>query len=205
MSDTGIFETPEGATPLDAKAISGLKLKGITTRDQLNSAEQLNILKAINWCLTSRKIKTANGLLEVTSQKLLHKQMYGDVWNWAGQFRKVDTNIGCPWPDVPTQLVLLLGDVQEQIRQIESSPWTLDELAIRFHHRLVSIHPFTNGNGRHARLSADLLIRRLGGSEFSWGSRSTKSPEQVRSLYLNCLRKADHEHVYDPLIAFARS
>ena len=203
MSD--YFEHIAGATPIDLESQKGLKLGTITTRDQLNAAEQNNILKALNWADTSRALKTIEGLLTIQSQRLIHKQMFNDVWRWAGEFRRVDANIGCAWPEVPVQLMMLLEDVLFQVATKADFAQGIDELTIRFHHRLVSVHPFPNGNGRHACLASDLLIQRLGGTRFSWGSMLLEEPSRVRERYLEALRIADSEFDYTRLIQFARS
>jgi fido (protein-threonine AMPylation protein) len=79
-----------------------------------------------------------------------------------------------------------------------------DEIGVRFHHRLVFIHPFPQGNGRHARLAADLLIVSLGNTRFSWGSANLVEPAGARASYIRALRSADG-HEIEPLLSFARS
>jgi fido (protein-threonine AMPylation protein) len=75
----------------------------------------------------------------------------------------------------------------------------------------VKIHPFRNGNGRHARMAADLLVTELGASRFSWGGEGyLTAPTDTRKTYLAALRHADVGHVWDqeryaPLLRFARS
>ncbi|MDP2233538.1 MAG: Fic family protein [Actinomycetota bacterium] len=113
----------------------------------------------------------------------------------------VDTH----WPYISTQVRELLADVLAQIADAENSPWPPDELAVRFHHRLVVIHPFPNGNGRHSRLAADLLVRVLGGPTFTWGSENLNSSGEARRAYLGALRTADSLYDYGPLVEFARS
>ena len=112
---------------------------------------------------------------------------------------------GAPWPYIPMQVHELLEDVLVQTSDRANMPWAADELAVRFHHRLVAIHPFPNGNGRHARLAADLLVELLGEQAFTWGARDLGEEGSARAAYLEALRQADREFDYAPLLAFARS
>jgi Fic-DOC domain mobile mystery protein B len=126
--------------------------------------------------------------------------MLGDVWRWAGKFRKSERNLGIAFYEIPVNLRQLLNDTKAWIEYKTYSP---DEIAVRFHHRLVQIHPFPNGNGRHARLMADLLVMRLGGERFSWGSANLQDAGAVRRCYIAALQAAD-DHDIRPLLAFAR-
>jgi Fic-DOC domain mobile mystery protein B len=131
----------------------------------------------------------------------LHRRMLGDVWRWAGKIGMTERNIGiAPWK-IPTELRILLDDAKVWI---ERKPFPPDEIALRFHHRLVAIHPFPNGNGRHARLMADLFIARLGDAPFSWGRANLTDPGEMRGAYISALKAADG-HDIRPLIAFARA
>ena len=125
--------------------------------------------------------------------------MFGKVWGWAGTFRQTDRNIGIDWYRVPAELTAMLDDVRYWVKHQTFPP---DEISIRFHHRLVAIHPFPNGNGRHARLMADLMIERLGGKPFSWGGGSLHNIGELRAAYVAALRAADN-HDIGPLILFA--
>jgi Fic-DOC domain mobile mystery protein B len=133
--------------------------------------------------------------------------MFGDVWKWAGTYRTSDTNIGIDWPQIPESVANLCEDARLWCSAAESAP-ARDTAAIEFHHRLVLIHPFVNGNGRHARLTADLLIAAMGSEQFSWGQTAEPMPttqhDPVRGAYLDALRRADRGDL-SPLIAFARS
>ncbi len=133
--------------------------------------------------------------------KDLHRQMLGDVWRWAGKFRTSERNIGIAHWEIPVALRQLLDDTRAWI---EYETYPPDEIAVRFHHRLVQIHSFPNGNGRHARLMADLLVMRLGGERFSWGSANLQDACAVRQRYIAALQAAD-DHDIGPLLAFARS
>jgi Fic-DOC domain mobile mystery protein B len=127
--------------------------------------------------------------------------MLGDVWRWAGNFRTTERNLGIPFYEIPTALRQLLDDVKAWVEYKSFAP---GEIAIRFHHRLVQIHPFPNGNGRHARLMADLLIMQLGQDRFPWGTANLQQAGDVRRRYIDALRAADN-HDIAPLLAFARS
>jgi Fic-DOC domain mobile mystery protein B len=190
------LDYPPGATPLDADELACLIPKHITTQGQLNEWEQLNILHGEDWARRQRR-----EILDEAFVRLLHKQMFGKTWTWAGSFRTSDKNIGIDWRQIGVRLRDLLDDVRYQIDNKTYSP---DETAVRFHHRLVAIHPFPNGNGRHARLMADLLVGKLGQPRFTWGSRSLVEASDTRKRYIAALQAADNRD-FAPLMAFARS
>lgn len=195
------IEYPPGATPLDADELASLIPGHITTQGELNEWEQLNIVQGEAWARKQRK-----EILNEAFVRQLHKQMFGETWQWAGNFRKSDKNIGVDWLKVGVELKNLLDDVRYQVEHATYSP---DEIAVRFHHRLVVIHPFPNGNGRHARMMADLLAVRLDQPRFTWGSRSLTdasliSATDTRHRYIAALQAADARD-YAPLLAFARS
>lgn len=196
------LDYPPGATPLDADELASLIPGHITTQGELNEWEQLNIVEGERWARRQRKEILDEGFL-----RQLHKQMFGETWKWAGEFRKSDKNIGVDWRHIGVELKKLLDDVRYQV---EHGSFPADEIAVRFHHRLVAIHPFPNGNGRHARLMADLLVERLGQPRFSWGSKSLPAnaglvdATDTRTDYIAALQAADARDIA-PLIAFARS
>jgi Fic-DOC domain mobile mystery protein B len=189
---------PEGATPLDKNEIKGLLLTHITTRAELDRWEQDNINEALTWF---HEHKPGN-ILDESFIKLLHKKMFCNVWMWAGKFRKSEKNLGMPPYMIAVELKKLFDDVQYWIDNKTFSP---DEIAVRFHHRLVSIHLFANGNGRHARLAADiLLVNVLAKSAFTWGGVNLIKPGDTRRQYIESLHEADKGN-YRPLLEFARS
>jgi Fic-DOC domain mobile mystery protein B len=192
-----IFHQPDNATPLTPEEQRDLIPSHISNRGELNEAEQENILRGQDWALRRRKAS----LLTEKFITDLHKRMLGDVWRWAGTLRRTERNLGVPYYEVPTRLRELLNETEAWI---EFKSYPPDEIAVRFHHRLVFIHPFANGNGRHARLMADLLIMQLGGERFSWGQASLREAGETRTQYIAALQAADL-HAYAPLIAFARS
>lgn len=187
----------DGHTALDDDNRRGLLPSYISTRGELNRAEQQNIAAAL---LSRRGPKTAS-LLDDGYLRGLHKAMFGEVWKWAGAYRKRETNIGFDPKDIAPAVRQLVDDAKAWV---EFASYERDELAIRFHHRLVAIHPFPNGNGRFGRVAADYLVQSLGGSAFTWGSNRTVSTEELREAYLGTLRAADAGDV-GPLLAFARS
>ncbi|GHU06751.1 cell division protein Fic [Betaproteobacteria bacterium] len=191
------FHYTTGATPIDPDEAAGLIPGHITTQGELNEWEQTNILEGMQWAARQRKGK----LLSEEFLRELHRRMLGKTWKWAGQFRQSDKNIGVDWQQIPVHLRNLLEDVKVQI---EFQSYPSDEIVLRFHHRLVWIHLFANGNGRHARLAADLLAQKLGRPAFTWGGQSLVEVNDRRKIYLAALRAAD-AHVYDDLLAFARS
>lgn len=190
------LDYPHGATPLDADELASLMPGHISTQGELNEWEQLNLVHGEGWARKQRR-----EILSEAFVRQLHKQMFGETWKWAGEFRKSDKNIGVDWLKIGVELRKLLDDVHYQIEHASYPP---DEIAARFHHRLVAIHPFPNGNGRHARLIADLLAERLGQPRFTWGSRSLVDASATRQAYITALQAADaRDHA--PLLAFARS
>jgi Fic-DOC domain mobile mystery protein B len=172
----------------------------ITHRRDLNEAEQENIVEGAAWA-RGRRGGSLERMLSEDFIRTLHKRMFGDVWEWAGAFRTTERNIGVGAYCIGVELAGLLSDIRYWIDHETFPP---DEIAIRFHHRLVAIHPFPNGNGRHARLAADLLIERLGGERFSWGGGSLGNVGQLRARYVATLRAADNHDIL-PLMEFART
>ncbi len=194
------IEYIDGQTPLNEEEKNGLRIPSITTRDELDEFEQLNIEKAIQWTF-GKKLKTEQ-LFSEKFIKELHKRMYGEVWKWAGTFRTSEKNIGIKSYLIAIELKQLLDDA---IFWKENNTYNSEELAIRFKHRLVSIHCFANGNGRHSRLMADLIMEKLYDSNFfSWGSANLVKATETRSNYIKAVRKADNNDI-EPLISFAKS
>jgi len=151
------FDYPDGATPLDPDETEGLRLTHITTREELNIFEAENIRAGMAWAWRSRR----KDIVSESFMRLLHKKMFGQVWRWAGEFRKSNKNIGVPREMISIELRHLCEDVGWWM---EHETFVPDEIAARFHHRLVAIHLFANGNGRHARMIADLLLEKRTGS-----------------------------------------
>lgn len=192
------FNYKYGQTPLDQEEKEGLKIKSITTQGELDEFEQLNIEKAVEWTIHTRL--KAEKILTEKFVKDLHKRMYGDVWKWAGELRKTEKNIGIPWTQIGIELKNLLDDTAYWI---ENQTFSAEEIAIRFKHRIVSIHCFPNGNGRHSRLMADIIMESIFGNEiFSWNQSNMVKADETRKRYIQALQKADNGHIA-PLIEFA--
>ncbi len=189
-------EQDDASTPLTEEEREQLIPSYITLRAELNEAEQANILEAEEWAFARKR-----DVLDERFLKTLHKRMFGRVWRWAGQFRQSERNIGVDAYRISTDLRQLIDDCRYWI---ENGTFDPDEIATRFHHRLVSIHPFPNGNGRHARLAADLLLTALGRPRFSWGRVNLVDPGETRQAYVAALRAADN-HDYGPLLDFVRT
>lgn len=190
----------DGQTPLDEEEKEGLLISTIATREELDEFEQQNIEEAIKWTL-GKKFKPEKLLTEAFI-KDIHKRMYKDVWKWAGAFRKTNKNIGVDRWQVAIELKNLLEDT---IFWIENKTYSPDEIAIRFKHRIVSVHCFSNGNGRHSRLLADIIIEKLfHGMVFTWGAENLSKESENRRGYLNSLKLADKGD-YTELLLFARS
>ncbi len=197
MSDP--LAEPEDATPLTPDERDGLRQSWITHRRDLNEAEEDNVLRGAIWARRRRDRRPAD-LLDETFVRALHKQMLGRVWRWAGSYRRTERNLGIEAYRIPVEIAMLLDDARYWL---EHGTFVPDELAVRLHHRLVAIHPFPNGNGRHARLMADVLIERLGQPAFSWGSGRIAETGAPRGSYIAALRAAD-AHDIAPLLLFAR-
>ena len=194
------FNHLEGQTVLDEDEKDGLKIKSISTQGELDEFEQLNIEKAVEWTIR-KKFKEENILTEKFI-KDLHKRMYGEVWKWAGEFRKSNKNIGIDWTGISTSLKSLLDDTKYWI---EFKTFSSEEIAIRFKHRIVSIHCFPNGNGRHSRLMADIIIESIFDEEiFSWNKSNMVKANEIRKEYISALKEAD-DGMIRSLIEFARN
>jgi Fic-DOC domain mobile mystery protein B len=189
-------EESDGTTSLDSDEMDGL-IPPITTREELNTFESANILRAMHWARTSRKLRRE--LLSVDSLKLLHARMFDQTWSWAGKFRLSDKNIGAHWTEISSQMLLMCRDINYWI---DNEVFPFAHIAVRFHHKLVSIHPFANGNGRHSRLAADLLMQYRRNPVFSWGGSTLDVEGATRRAYISALQMAD-KGSYEELLSFA--
>jgi Fic-DOC domain mobile mystery protein B len=189
-----------GQTPLNEDEKDGLKVKSITTPGELDEFEQLNIEKAVEWTIHSNF--NTERILTEKFVKDLHKKMFDDVWQWAGAFRKSEKNIGIHSTQIGLELKNLLNDTKYWI---DNNIFLPEEIAIRFKHRIVSIHCFPNGNGRHSRMMADIIIESIFDKKiFSWHQSNMVKPEEIRKKYIDALRKADNGDI-SPLIDFAKN
>ena len=188
-----------GQTPLDEEEKRDL-IPSLITRTDLDNWEQENILQARKWLMQKTTIARNNLFTQVFLLKL-HKQMFGHVWKWAGKFRKTNKNIGVEFYQIPLELQILLKDTEYWL---ENKSYDYSDIAIIFHHRLVKIHLFANGNGRHARLVADAIIAKYNHPNLSWGGTyNLNKPDEIRKNYITALRNADAGN-YDALIKFAK-
>lgn len=191
------FIYPEGATPLDGDEVASLLPKHITLQSELNAWEQLNILEAEKWSFG----KNHDNILSLEFIQKLHLKMFDATWTWAGCFRKTLKNIGVSPHDIQIELMKLCADVDMQVQQ-DFLPF--DEIAARLHHRLVWIHPFPNGNGRHARILTDIFLVHHHKPRFTWGQGNFLASTEIRKTYIESLREADRQH-FTPLFEFVRS
>lgn len=191
-----LFDQDDAATPLTPEEREALIPSYITLRRELNEAEQANILEAEQWAFARKRDVLSEDFL-----KTLHKRMFNRVWRWAGEFRRTERNIGVDPLRIAVNLRQLLEDCRYWIAHATYPP---DEIAARFHHRLVFIHPFPNGNGRHGRLATDLLLGALGQPRFTWGSVNLVDASATRQAYVTALRAADNHNIV-PLLEFVRS
>jgi Fic-DOC domain mobile mystery protein B len=194
------LDNTAGQTPLDEEEKDGLLIPTVVTRSDLDEFEQQNIEQAIQWTL-GHSFKPDTIFTE-DFVRMVHKRMYADVWSWAGEFRKTNKNLGIDKLKISAELRHLLNDAQYWHQQNTYPP---DEIAVRFKHRIVSIHCFANGNGRHSRLMADIIIEKIYRLPvFTWGADIPADEDGARVKYLRALQTADNGD-YSPLLSFARS
>lgn len=189
----------DGNTPLSDEELADLKAN-LSTKEELNEWESENILAATKWALDPKNVVNEQ-LVGEPYLRELHQRMFGETWKWAGKYRLTEKNIGVLAHEIQQRLGELLGDVRYWI---EHRTYDADEIAIRLHHRLVAIHPFPNGNGRHARLIADVVAVKLGSKLFSWGNHDLVHEGEAREAYIAAIREADKGD-YRPILKFARS
>jgi Fic-DOC domain mobile mystery protein B len=194
---TDLLSADDHATPLTPAERGDLIPTYITTRGELNEIEQKNIATAARWALGRKHVVFRDRFL-----KRLHRRMFDRVWKWAGKFRTTERNLGVKPFEIEPVLRQAIGDARYWVEHNSYAP---DEIAVRFHHRLVSVHPFPNGNGRWSRLAADVLITQLDGKRFTWGGADLRAiGATARDDYMKALKAAD-AHDLEPLIKFARS
>jgi Fic-DOC domain mobile mystery protein B len=191
-----VIEYPEGATPLDPDELHGLRFKHITTRAELDELEQVNIESGSRWLARQR----SKAILTDEFAILLHKRLFADVWGWAGSFRRTGKNIGVDPPYIGVELRKLMDDARYWA---EHGTYEPIEAAVRLHHRLVYVHPFANGNGRHARIMADTVLAKVYGAQgIDWaGGHDLQKMNSRRAAYIAALKAADGGDI-GPLMAF---
>ena len=194
-----LFVRGDGNTLLSPDEEADL-IPSLATKQELNEWERLNIVEAYAWAFERRGLVRRDPLDEPYVREL-HRRMFDQTWRWAGRYRTTEKNIGLPCYQLRDQLAALLGDVRYWLEHQTFPP---DEIAVRLHHRLVFIHPFANGNGRHARLMADVMARRQARPVFTWGSAEIARPSDFRKAYIEALRAADANDIR-PLLQFART
>ena len=189
----------KGQSPLDEDEKEGLLIKTISTRGELDEFEQANIQQAVEW--TFKNKFTKDKILTEEFVLLVHKKMFSEVWEWSGTMRKSNKNIGVDKFQISIELKNLTDDCKYWI---EKNIYIPDEIVIRFSHRLVKIHVFPNGNGRHSRLIADIMISNIFSRPvFTWGKADLSKKSSVRSEYLKAIYSADKGDI-QPLIKFSR-
>ena len=192
-----ILDYPEGATPLSAEDLAGLIPSHLTTREQLNEWEFLNVAEGERWAFA----RSHENILSIDFMWSLHKRMFDGTWKWAGSKRIRETIPGIAPEQIEIETKQLCENVKMQIRD---KSWPIDEIAARFHHLLVKIHPFPNGNGRFSRTMTDLFLAHNGVERFTWGAGDLINDGEVRKRYIAALRSADGRD-HRPLFGFVRS
>ena len=189
-----------GQSPISAEEFEGLLIKTISTKSELDEFEQNNIENAVEW--TMKQVFKMEKILTIDFILGVHRRMFDRTWEWAGKIRKTNKNIGVDKSYILSELKVLLDDCRYWI---QNAIYSEDEIAVRLKHRLVSIHPFPNGNGRHSRLCADILVAHVFKKNvFSWGGFNLTAPGDSRKKYLKAIRTADEGDI-NPLLKFARS
>lgn len=189
----------DGSTPIDARQVLGLRARTIATQAELDAAEQANILQAMEWARRARSLRFPD-LLSARAIRNVHRRMFDQVYTWAGTTRTQELNIGCE----PRLIAERLHNLCEDVRAwTVHEHWSPDETAVRFHHALVLIHVFPNGNGRHARFMADLLLaRRYRMPPLGWGGESLQRTGTLHDEYIAAMRRADAGD-FGPIVDFA--
>jgi Fic-DOC domain mobile mystery protein B len=198
MDEIGVNSAP-GNTPLSADELAQL-IPNLATKAELNEFERLNILEATKWALNKIVLGNSDPLTEPYLRQL-HRRMFDNTWKWAGTYRNTEKNLGVPVHEIRDRIPALLGDARYWV---ENHTYEIDEIAVRVHHGMTVIHPFPNGNGRHARLLADVIAAKFGQPEFAWGTGDIVSAGPARSVYMKALKKADGGDIED-LLTFSRS
>ena len=189
-----------GATPLDPDELAALIPTQITTQGELNEWEQRNIIQGQEWALGSRRLRFPS-IATDTFVRDLHRKMFDQTWKWASAYRTSGKKIGIDWPQIPEQVRVACENARYWIENEEYEPV---ELSVRFHHRLVFVYPFPNGNGRHARLMADiLLMKHFAADRLSWGGQNLGKAGESRNEYMAALAEAD-QGSFRRILAFAR-
>lgn len=196
---TDLVQSDEHETPLTEEEAREL-IPSLSTRAELNLAERTNILKARRWAMHPRTLAREDLITDAFGREL-HRRMFDQIWTWAGTYRKTERNLGWSVPRLTEGVYHAFADARAWLWH---GTYSLHESAVRLHHRLVCVHPWPNGNGRHARLMADVLVRSRGGDELTWGAGARPAdPHRLRRRYIECLRRADEGDVA-PLLRFAR-
>jgi Fic-DOC domain mobile mystery protein B len=195
---TTLADAGDGNTPLSPDELADL-VPNLATKEELNEWERENILRAREWATSARTVSV--DLVCDEYVRKLHRKMFDATWKWSGEYRRTEKNIGVPVQEIRERMMSLFGDVQYWI---QNGTYSHDEISVRFHHRLVWIHPFPNGNGRHARLIADVLAMKLGRPVFTWGSANLAGEGEARAKYLEALKAADDGGI-GLLLKFSRS
>lgn len=195
-----LFDEAHDATPLSGEERLDL-IPSITTCAELNQIERINIIEARIWAMQARRLRR-DDLLTDRFARELHRRMFNSVWSWAGRYRSTEKNLGWEVHRLAEGVRNLFDDAQAWF---ESSTYSTTEAAVRVHHRLVQIHPWPNGNGRHSRLMADIIVAAKGGKELTWGAgASLIEPGDLRRLYIEAVQQADQGDIR-PLLEFAQS
>ena len=198
--DLDLFPVEDGATPLTPEEQLEL-IPSLATRAQLNEVERLGINTARVWAMRPRALARTD-LLSDTFGRELHRRMFRGVWRWAGRYRTTEKNLGWAVPRITEGVRNAFDDARTQL---EYASYPLHEVAVRLHHQLVVIHPWPNGNGRHARLVADIVVAAGRGARLTWGAgENLVAAGGIRARYLAAVRAADGRD-FGPLLTFARS
>jgi len=207
------FSAAYASTPIEPDDHQFLvpEMKHLITWADVDAEEASNIAKGRAWLIAQHF--TLDDLFDTLTLRTIHQRMFGKVWTWAGSVRRRETSIGIDPSQIQTQFEQLVQNFRWRAANADEIGFSEEErreLGIRFHTEMVAIHAFVNGNGRHARLVANLVDSAMGlGSLadplYPWGARSGLPSAESRKLYLDAIKLAGSRGEYGPLLDIATS
>jgi Fic-DOC domain mobile mystery protein B len=189
-------KTPSGATPFD---VDGLRLTHLRTREAIYDAEAENILLAYQKYLR-RRLSPNRAWFTEGFVRQVHRDMLGAVWEWGGRYRETELTIGVPAHQIREEIAKLCDD---RLFWDKDKNMPIIERAARLHARLAWIHPFRNGNGRHARLITDIFLYSHRHALPEWPHSELIQEGTPREEYLVAMKQADRGN-FESLITFTK-
>ena len=189
-----LFKDRGGQTPLPPELQKGLISKNVQTIGELDEYEEQNIAEGMVWLEDSN----ANSL-NYSFWLRLHKKLFGNVWNWAGEIRSHDLgNADFLYPEkVRPALMQLIGDAEYWFK---NDTYPKKETIARIHEKLLTIHPFANGNGRWSRILTEYICKQNKIDIPKWNLKSKDDPQKRRKEYIEAVELARHKRQFLKLI-----